>query len=181
MLRGGKRIPSDTKSHSQGTGGNRRRFLAASWLLHGGGFTASNNARDQLAVLPLKVNTAQKHKLTDVRLNVQAESSTDHRRLITFYRATLCFRGICYCLLCLSVRLSVTNGGIETTGRIELIFGTEASFHLSHTVVQGKLGISKNYGTFLWNFVPNSGLRKFRHSKSIAFSNKLVVADSRTC
>ena len=30
---------------------------------------------------------------------------------------------------------------IETTGRVELVFGTDASFHLSHTVLN--LGISK--------------------------------------
>jgi len=28
--------------------------------------------------------------------------------------------------------------------------------------VSGKLGFSKNKGTFLWNFVPNSGLKKYR-------------------
>ena len=33
-----------------------------------------------------------------------------------------------------------------------------------------------------WNFVPNSGLRKFRHGKSIALSTKLVaVVDGRAC
>jgi len=30
-------------------------------------------------------------------------------------------------------------------------------------------------GYFLWNFVPNSGLGKFRHGKSIALSTKLVI------
>ena len=43
-------------------------------------------------------------------------------------------------------------------------------------------GISKNKGTSLWNFVPNYGLRKFCHGKSIAFSTKLVVVvDGRDC
>ena len=38
--------------------------------------------------------------------------------------------------VCLSVRPSVTSRySIETTGRIELVFGTEASFHLSYTVL----------------------------------------------
>jgi len=32
------------------------------------------------------------------------------------------------------------------------------SFHLSYTVLKGNFGNSKNKGTFLWNFVPNSGL-----------------------
>jgi len=36
--------------------------------------------------------------------------------------------------MCPSVRLSVTSRCcIETTGRIELVFGTQASFHLAHT------------------------------------------------
>jgi len=64
-------------------------------------------------------------------------------------------------VVCPSVRPCVTSRYcIETTGRIELIFGAEASFHLSYTVLQGKLGISK-IGYFLWNFVPNSGQRIF--------------------
>ena len=37
---------------------------------------------------------------------------------------------------CLSVRPSVTSRYcIEKTGRLELVFGMEASFHLSHTVL----------------------------------------------
>ena len=40
----------------------------------------------------------------------------------------------------------------------------------------------KYYVTSLWDLVPNSGLRKFRHSKSIALSTKLVVVvDGRAC
>jgi len=70
--------------------------------------------------------------------------------------------------LCLSVRLSVTSRcSIETTERIELFFGMQASFHPSYTVLKGNSVISKNNGTFLWNFVVNSGLRKFRHGISI--------------
>jgi len=43
-------------------------------------------------------------------------------------------------------------------------------------------GISKIKGTSLWNFVPNYGLRKFCHGKSIALSTKLVVVvDGRAC
>jgi len=34
-------------------------------------------------------------------------------------------------------------------------------------------------GTFLWNFVPNSGNEKFRHGRSIVLSTKLV--DGRAC
>ena len=46
-------------------------------------------------------------------------------------------------------------------------FGMRASLHLSYTVLKGNLSISKNKGTSLWNFVPNSGLRKFRFNISI--------------
>jgi len=42
--------------------------------------------------------------------------------------------------VCLSVRLSVTSRYcIETTGRIELVFATDASFYLSHVVLYGIL------------------------------------------
>ena len=51
--------------------------------------------------------------------------------------------------------------------RIELVFGMWASFHPSYTVLKEKSVISKNKGTSLWNFVLNSGLRKFRHGISI--------------
>jgi len=35
------------------------------------------------------------------------------------------------------------------------------------TLLKGNSVISKNKGTSLWNFVLNSGLRKFRHGISI--------------
>ena len=77
--------------------------------------------------------------------------------------------------VCLSVQLSVTSQYcIKTTGRIKLAFCMETSFHLSH------FDTSENKGTSLWNFVPNSGLRKFHHGKSPASSTKLVV-DSWAC
>jgi len=39
-------------------------------------------------------------------------------------------------VVCLSVRLSVTSRYcVETAGRIELVFGMDASFRLSHTVL----------------------------------------------
>jgi len=53
--------------------------------------------------------------------------------------------------VCLSVCLSVTSqSSIETTERIELIFGKETSFHLSYTVLKRNSRISKNKGTSLW-------------------------------
>ena len=52
---------------------------------------------------------------------------------------------------------------IKTVERIELGFVMLASFHPSYTVLKENSVISKNKGTSLWNFVLNSGLRKFRH------------------
>ena len=52
--------------------------------------------------------------------------------------------------------MSVSVSVRRTAGRIKLFFGTEASYHLFYTVESGNLGISKNKGTFLWNFVPSS-------------------------
>ena len=87
--------------------------------------------------------------------------------------------------VCLSVCLSVTSRcSIETAEQIELVFGMSASFHPSYTVLKGNSVISKNKGTkSLWNFVLNSGLRKFRHSISIVetcyqLSSKKVDAQS---
>jgi len=45
-------------------------------------------------------------------------------------------------------------------------FGTGASFHLSYTVFYRNIGVFKNKGTSLWNFDPNSGFEKNRHSIS---------------
>ena len=65
--------------------------------------------------------------------------------------------------LCPPVCLSVTiRCSIEMAERIELVFGMWASFHPPYTVLKGNSVISKNKGTSLWNFVLNSGLRKFR-------------------
>jgi len=63
--------------------------------------------------------------------------------------------------LSVCVCLSVTSrSSIETAERIELVFGTGVSFHLSYTVLKGISGISKNKGASLWNFVRNFNLRK---------------------
>jgi len=53
-------------------------------------------------------------------------------------------------------------------------FGMETSFHLSSTVPYGNSGIFK-----IKKRSPNSGLRKFSHSKSIMLSTKRV--DGRDC
>jgi len=49
-----------------------------------------------------------------------------------------------------------------------------ASFHPSYTVLKGNSVISKNKGTSLWNFVLNSGLRKFRHGISIVETRNVL-------
>ena len=71
--------------------------------------------------------------------------------------------------LCLSVRLSVRhksvfyrNGWTNRTGFWHVSF-LPSVLHC----VKGNSVISKNKGTPLWNFVLNSGLRKFRHGISI--------------
>ena len=56
---------------------------------------------------------------------------------------------------------------IKTAERIELVLAWELSFNLSYIVLKGNSDISKNEGTSLRNFIPNSGPRKFRHSTSI--------------
>ena len=76
--------------------------------------------------------------------------------------------GTTYSPVSVSLCLSVTSrSSIETTERIELIFSTTASFHLSYTVIKENSGICKNKRTSLtslWNSDPNSGLRKLlRH------------------
>ena len=80
---------------------------------------------------------------------------------MTFYRAMLCHGPV-------SVRPSVTSrSSTKTAERIELVFGIWASFHPSYTVLKGNSVIFKNKDTSLWNFVLNSGLRKFRDGISI--------------
>ena len=63
---------------------------------------------------------------------------------------------------------------IETTRRIELVFGTKAFFFLTYTLLW-KFGYLQKLGYFPWNFLANFGLKQFRHSKSIASSSSTVV------
>ena len=85
----------------------------------------------------------------------------------------------CVCLhvsvsVCPSVRMSETSRYcFETTGRIQLVFAIEASFHLSYTVLQGNSGIYVYPKTRV--FFPESAFRKFRHGKSIVLSAKLMT------
>ena len=81
------------------------------------------------------------------------------------YASAVLAMGLCPSVcVCLSV---TSRCSIKTAERIELVFGTWASFHPSYTVLKGNSVISKNKATSLWNFVLNSGLRKFRHGISI--------------
>ena len=73
--------------------------------------------------------------------------------------------GLCPCL-CLSV---TSRCSTKTAERIGLVFGMGASFDQSYTVLKGNSCTFKNKGTSLWNFASNSGLRKFRHSKSSVY------------
>jgi len=63
--------------------------------------------------------------------------------------------------LCRCLPVCHSRSSVETDEQIELVFGTGASFHLSYTALKRNSGIFKNNGTFLWNFVQNSGLGKF--------------------
>ena len=72
---------------------------------------------------------------------------------------------------------------MEKAGRIELGFGTDAFFHLSYTVLWlSNFRYLQKLGYLPGDFVPNSGLRKYCHGKSIALRTTLVVVvDGRAC
>ena len=90
----------------------------------------------------------------------------------------------------LSVRPSVTSQYCTgTTGRIELVFGIEASFYLSHTVLKRNLGISKirilPFGTLFQtphseNFATARRSRCQQHSSSSSSSTVEFVDDTYT-
>ena len=109
----------------------------------------------------------------------KAKLSPTHYRIrsVSFSVATVIFTARCYASavlamgLCLSAS-ATSRCSIKTAERIELVFGTWASFHPSYTVLKGNSIISKNKGTSLWNFVLNSGLRgnfatAYRSSKRV--------------
>jgi len=91
---------------------------------------------------------------------------------VTFYRAMLCIRGTSHgpvsaCRSQVGVLLKRLN---------------ESSWFLaceSYTVSNGNSVISKNKGTSLWNFVLNSGVRKFRHGISIVIVETCYQLSSR--
>ena len=71
--------------------------------------------------------------------------------------------------LCLSV---ISRCSLEVVGRIEPVFGMEASFDQFYTVFQ-EIHVALN-----WNFFLNFGLRKFRHGISI-FERAINLARER--
>jgi len=94
------------------------------------------------------------------------------------YASAVLAMGLC---LCPSVRHKSVFYRNGWTNRA--VFGTWASFHPSYTVLKGNSVISKNKGTSLWNFVLNSGLRKFCYDISIVetcyqLSSRIVDAHS---
>ena len=61
--------------------------------------------------------------------------------------------GTSYGPVSVSLCLSVTSRcSIKRGERTNLVFGMEASFDQSYTVIQENLGTYKNNGTSLWNF-----------------------------
>ena len=93
---------------------------------------------------------------------------TQHQAIFTArcYASAVLAMGLCPFM---SVSMSVTSlCSIETAERIELVFGVWASFHPSYTVLKGNSLSPKIWVlNSLWNFVLNSGLRKFRLGISI--------------
>jgi len=106
-------------------------------------------------------------------------------RNVVYYRATLCIRGTSHrpVSVSVSVRVSVTSRcSIETTERIELVWQVSVLPPVLQCVKR-KFGYLQNKGTFLWNFVVNSGLKKFCHGISIVetcyqFNSRKVDAQS---
>jgi len=65
--------------------------------------------------------------------------------LENFEVISICLFGVCVCM-------SVTSRcSVETTERIELVFGTGASFHPYYAVLKGNSCIAENKDTSLWN------------------------------
>ena len=94
-----------------------------------------------------------------------------------FARDTMLARCLLSSCVCLSVNPSVGPSQVGTVSKRLDELSSCLAWRLPFTYPT----ISKNKGTSFWNFVPNSGLRKFRHGKSIALSTKLVVVDGRVC
>jgi len=82
------------------------------------------------------------------------------------YASAVLAMGLCMCPF---VRLSQDGVLSKRMNESSWFLACELlSIRLYYTVLKGNSVISKNKGTSLWNFVLNSGLRKFRHGISIA-------------
>jgi len=105
-------------------------------------------------------------------------SKLDRRRRVLLPRYAMLARHILSYLSVHPSQAGIVGYLNDWTNRAD--FWHEASLHMS--VCCREIWISPKIGYFLWDFVPNSGLRKFRQGKSIALSTKLVVfVDSRVC
>ena len=91
-------------------------------------------------------------------------------------------------VLCLSIRLSVrpsvtSRYCIETTGRIELVLARRLP-SICPTLCYKEIWVSPKIRVLpSGTLSQNTGLRKFRHGKSIALPTKLiaVVVDGQAC
>ena len=114
------------------------------------------------------------HFTVNLQRNLNSREKNENRLRFSRIMAMSLWSHFFWPTLCVCLRLSQVSETVETAKRIELGFGIGAFFDISYTVLHGNLGTFKNKGTSLWNFVPNSGLRKFRHGKSIVLSTKLI-------
>jgi len=90
-----------------------------------------------------------------------------------------CCRRVISCVR-LSVRLSVTSRYcIETLCGWGGFLAWQLLWPILNCVIRKFGYLSKNKGTALWNFAPNSPLRKFHRGRSMVWSTKLV--DGRAC
>jgi len=80
--------------------------------------------------------------------------------------------------LCLPVSIA-SQSSVETAERIELVWAWNLPTTYRTLSFKEIWLPLKNKGTSLWNFAPNSGLRKFYRTKSIVLLTKLV--DSGAC
>ena len=131
-------------------GSRRHNLISRLWVLLRRSVT-SDMRRHRKTLTYLLLQDDRCHRLMHRPLNV-----------FSFYRAMLRIRGTSHGPVSVTSRSST-----RTAEWIGLVFGMWAPFHPSYTVLKGNLVISKNKGTSLWNFVLNSGFRKFRHGISI--------------
>jgi len=91
-----------------------------------------------------------------------------------FYRATLCYSVVYTSYGHVSVRHMLALNRIDWKNQNDYWHEGFLSPILHCVIRTFGCRYLQNNGTFLYNFVPNSGVRKFRHGKSIVLSIKLV-------